>query len=142
MNGKILVTIQFSCIILLAIVTNWLTLPYWSYILLLLSGALAMWAMAAMKFGNFNVVPTPVENGVLVTRGPYKVIRHPMYSSIFLFAIALLTGQFDYFKLAISLILVAGLIVKMIYEEKLLCDHYPGYKSYMQKTKRVIPLVW
>jgi protein-S-isoprenylcysteine O-methyltransferase Ste14 len=142
MKGKILVTIQFSCIILLAIVTNWLTLPYWSYILLLLSGALAMWAMAAMKFGNFNVVPTPVENGVLVTRGPYKVIRHPMYSSIFLFAIALLTGQFDYIKLTISLVLAAGLIVKMIYEEKLLCDHYPGYKSYMQKTKRVIPLVW
>jgi len=142
MKGKILVTIQFSCLALLMIVTNWLILPWWAFILLGISGFLAFWAMAVMKLGNFNIVPYPVVNGNLVTAGPYSVIRHPMYTSIFIFAIALLAGQFDYAKLIISIVLLIGLIVKMIYEEDLLIQHFPGYKAYMQKTKRVVPFVW
>jgi len=142
MKGKILVTLQFLCLALLAVFTKWLTLPWWSFLLLAISGFLAFWAMAVMKLGNFNVVPTPVENGVLISRGPYKVIRHPMYTSIFISAFALSAGQFDYIKLIISLALVAGLIVKMFYEEDLLCRHYNGYKDYMSKTKRVVPFVW
>ena len=142
MKGKLLVTIQFSCLALLAVFTKWLSLPWWSFVLLALSGFLAFWAMAVMKLGNFNVVPTPVENGVLISRGPYKVIRHPMYTSIFIFALALLAGQFDYIKLIISLVLVAGLVAKMFYEEDLLRNHYPEYQEYMTKTKRVIPFVW
>ena len=142
MKGKILVTIQFSCLVLLAVFTKWLSLPWWSFVLLALSGFLAFWAMAAMKLGNFNVVPTPVENGILISRGPYKMIRHPMYTSIFIAALALTAGQFDYIKLGISLALVAGLVVKMLFEEDLLCNHYPDYVEYMTKTKRVIPFVW
>jgi len=142
MKGKILVTIQFACLFLLAIATNWLAIPWWAFFLLGISGALAMWAMAIMNLGNFNIVPYPVKTGIMITRGPYKVIRHPMYTSIFIFASALLIGQFDYIKLIISLTLVAGLVVKMLFEEDLLCNHYPGYKDYMMKTKRVIPFVW
>jgi protein-S-isoprenylcysteine O-methyltransferase Ste14 len=142
MKGKILVTIQFTCLVLLMIVTNWLTLPWWSFLLLGISGFLAFWAMAEMKPGNFNIVPYPVVNGNLVTVGPYSVIRHPMYTSIFIFTIALLAGQFDFIKLLISLVLIAGLVTKMIYEEALLRKHFPGYKDYMTKTKRVIPFVW
>ncbi len=142
MKGKILVTLQFLCLALLAVFTKWLTLPWWSFLLLSISGFLAFWAMAVMKLGNFNVVPTPVENGILISRGPYKVIRHPMYTSIFIFALALLAGQFDYIKLIISLVLVAGLVAKMFYEEDLLRNHYPEYEEYMTRTKRVIPFVW
>lgn len=142
MKGKILVTIQFTCLALLAIFTNWLALPWWTILLLGVSGTLAFWAMGVMHLGNFNVVPYPVEKGTMVSGGPYKVIRHPMYTSIFIFAFALLAGQFDYIKLAISLILVAGLVVKMLFEESLLRKHYPGYEAYMMKTKRVVPFVW
>ena len=142
MKGKILVTIQFTCLALLIVFTNWLQLEWWTVLLFFFSGFLAFWAMGVMKLGNFNVVPTPVENGVLVSAGPYKLIRHPMYTSIFIFAMATLTDQFNYIKLVISLVLVVGLIVKMLFEEDLLCKHFSGYKDYMMKTKRVIPFVW
>ena len=142
MKGKILVFVQFGCIAGLLIFTRWFSLRWWSYLLLALSWALAMWAMVVMKFGNFNVVPSPVENGRMITQGPYRLIRHPMYTSIFIFATALLAGQFDYLKLIISLVLVAGLVIKMLYEERMLCNHYPGYRAYMKHTKRVIPFVW
>jgi protein-S-isoprenylcysteine O-methyltransferase Ste14 len=142
MKGKILVTIQFTCLALLMIVTNWFTLPWWAFLILGISGILAFWAMAVMKLGNFNIVPYPVVNGNMVTAGPYSVIRHPMYTSIFIFAVAVLAGQFDYKKLIISFVLIVGLVLKMVYEEGLLRQHFPDYKSYMQKTNRVIPFVW
>jgi len=142
MKGKILVTLQFTCILLIMIFTDWLKLTWWTFLLLGISGFLAFWAMYVMKYGNFNIVPTPVDKGVMISQGPYKVIRHPMYTSIFIFAIALLAGQFDYYKFIISLVLVADLVIKMIFEEGLLLKHYPGYKDYMKKTKRVIPFVW
>ncbi len=142
MKGKILVTFQFTCIALLLIATNWLTLSWWVFLLLGLSGFLAFWAMAVMKLGNFNIVPYPVANGRLVSQGPYRVIRHPMYTSIFIVAAILLATQFDYIKLAISLVLFISLVVKMLFEESLLYAHFPGYKAYMLKTKRVIPFVW
>jgi protein-S-isoprenylcysteine O-methyltransferase Ste14 len=65
-----------------------------------------------------------------------------MYSSIFILSSALLAAQFDLKKLIISLVLVICLVVKMLFEEKLLCEHFPGYKAYMLTTKRVIPFVW
>lgn len=142
MKGKILVVVQFGCLFLLAAFTKWHILPWWTFLLLGISGFLAFWAMFVMKLGNFNVVPYPVEEGKLITKGPYKVIRHPMYTSIFIFAAAILLVQFDYIKLTICIILVIGLVIKMLFEEKLLCGHHPGYKAYMQQTKRVIPFVW
>jgi protein-S-isoprenylcysteine O-methyltransferase Ste14 len=142
MKGKILVTIQFTCLAILVFVTDWFSLPWWAIMLLAVSGFLALWAMMVMKFGNFNIVPTPVEQGILVINGPYKVIRHPMYTSIYIFVFALLVGQFDYIKLIISIVLIAGLVLKMLFEESLLCNYHPGYKAYMAKTKRVIPFVW
>lgn len=142
MKGKILVTIQFLCLILLAVATNWLSLPWWTSIMLGISGLLAAWAMLVMKLGNFNIVPYPVEKGNMISSGPYKVIRHPMYTSIFIFAFALLAGQFDYIKLTISMVLVAGLVLKMLFEESLLCITFPSYKDYMLNTKRVIPFIW
>ena len=142
MKGKILVGVQFGCIFALIIFTRWLLLPWWSYLLLSVSAALAMWAMAVMKLGNFNVVPTPVSRGRLITQGPYRLIRHPMYTAVFVFAAALLAGQFDYVKLFISMMLLAGLVIKMLHEENLLCSHYPGYRAYMEGTKRIIPFVW
>jgi protein-S-isoprenylcysteine O-methyltransferase Ste14 len=142
MKGKILVAIQFVSIALLALATHWIALPWWTLVFFGLSVLLLAWAVLAMKPGNFNVVHTPVETGVMVSRGPYRLIRHPMYTSIFIVAITLLAAQFDYIKLTISLVLVTGLVVKMIYEESLLCEHFPDYKNYMKETKRVIPFIW
>jgi len=142
MKGKVLVIVQFMCLALLMIFTNWLTVPGWTFLILALAGFLAFWAMNSMKPGNFRIIPYPVKNGVLVSLGPYRLIRHPMYTSIFIFAFALLAGQFDYLKLICSVLLVTDLIVKMFFEESLLVKHFSGYKAYMQKTKRVIPFIW
>ncbi len=142
MKGKILVAIQFISIFLLLIFTQWRTLAWWAYIFLFLSFYLAMWAAVIMRLGNFKIVPHPVEKGTMITNGPYRIIRHPMYASIFLMAFGLLSAQVNYLMIFITVVLITGLVVKMLYEETLLSKHYPNYRIYMLKTKRVIPFIW
>ena len=40
--------------------------------------ALGVWAVVAMRIGNFHITPEPLKGSKMVSRGPYKFIRHPM----------------------------------------------------------------
>ena len=44
--------------------------------------ALGLWALSAHRPGNFNIRPLPRERGHLVQHGPYRWVRHPMYSAL------------------------------------------------------------
>jgi protein-S-isoprenylcysteine O-methyltransferase Ste14 len=51
-----------------------------------LSGLITgFWSVFAMKIRNFNISPEVKTGGKMTSRGPYKIIRHPMYLSILLF---------------------------------------------------------
>lgn len=49
-------------------------------------GLLGAWALLSHPRGNFNIRPTPRAGGRLVSHGPYRWIRHPMYSCVALCA--------------------------------------------------------
>ena len=49
--------------------------------------ALGLWALSANRPGNFNIRPEPKTDGQLVQTGPYRWIRHPMYTAVLLFSI-------------------------------------------------------
>jgi protein-S-isoprenylcysteine O-methyltransferase Ste14 len=86
--------------------------------------------------------PRPGEPGRFVERGPYRVVRHPIYLGGILF----LTG----FSLAFSpwaLIATAALALvwglKSSVEERFLRDHYPEYVGYCDRTRfRLVPFVY
>ena len=78
----------------------------------------------------------------LAIEGPYRVIRHPIYSGV-LFAmmgVFLVLGYiFSFIFLAFS---VFGLVRKSQQEEVLLSDQFPDqYDQYRQRTKMLIPYV-
>ena len=103
---------------------------------------LGIWAVVIMRIGNFNIVPIPVKNGVLITSGPYKMIRHPMYTSLLLFVIPELISDFSYLRLWSFSVLLITLLLKLTYEENLLIEKFDGYTIYIHKTKRIIPFVY
>jgi len=103
---------------------------------------LGLWAILAMRIGNFHIIPIPVENGVLRKTGPYKLIRHPMYSSILLFALPELVNYFTFLRLFLFCLLLISLIIKLSFEEEKLIEKHKDYLEYMQKTKRLIPCVY
>jgi len=108
----------------------------------ILGVVLGIWAIFVMRIGNFNIIPIPVENGVLRENGPYKIIRHPMYTSILLFALPELINYFTYARLIVFVILLISLIVKLGFEEEKLKEKFVKYPSYMERTKRLIPCIY
>ena len=99
---------------------------------------IGLWS--ALYLGR-GLTPSPLPNGSanLVTHGPYRFVRHPIYTSVMLLGIgmAIRSGS-----LVVSIALV-GLVtlfaIKSRWEEMHLSDTFPGYERYMGVTGRFIP---
>ncbi|MEZ4735457.1 MAG: methyltransferase [Caldilineaceae bacterium] len=121
--------------------------PLWAEapLLLIIEGfglILGLWAVVAMRLDNLHILPDVRPNAELVRRGPYRLIRHPMYSALLLTTLALVVDTFTWLRLVVWLMLLADLLIKLHYEERLLAAHYPGYTNYQNQTKRLLPLLY
>ncbi len=137
-----LVIIQFACIILIAVTGPILAKDYFLLTFQLVSGLLVLWAIGVMRIGSFNISPIVKDNSRLVQSGPYKYIRHPMYTSVLLVTLMMVVNELTIVRITAWFILLIDLILKLNYEEKLLTNHFDEYKSYMKRTKRLLPFVY
>lgn len=103
---------------------------------------LMIWAIGTMRLSNLNVMPDLKANSILVTSGPYRLIRHPMYAAVLLVTLALVLNHLTLLRVGYWLVLVIDLHLKFMYEEKLLLEKYPQYSDYKQRTKRLIPFIY
>lgn len=105
-------------------------------------GAVLLMVWARLTFGrrSFHATASTTEGG-LVTSGPFRYWRHPIYASIIYFAWA---GQLESpsaASLAAAVVLSFALCIRMLLEERSLNATYPDYAAYSQKVKRLIPFV-
>lgn len=79
----------------------------------------------------------------VVSTGPYRYVRHPMYASaiVFLTGSTLLMGS--WYGLLAALLLIVGIAFRAVREERTLQAELPGYDAYMAQVKyHLIPYVW
>ncbi len=118
---------------------------YWHLLSMLFMAAgvaLAFWAIYQFRGGGLTAFPEPKPDRDLICSGPYKQIRHPMYSSLFLVITSLLIMEFNGFRMAIALAFLVNQVLKLLYEEKMLLERMPGYQNYMQNSWRLLPFVF
>ena len=80
----------------------------------------------------------------LIDSGPYRFIRHPTYTGflMILFGLGLSFGNLASLLIAVVPILVC-LLWRIRIEEQALAERFgERYRAYMQRTKRLIPLVY
>jgi protein-S-isoprenylcysteine O-methyltransferase Ste14 len=102
-----------------------------------------MGVMRANTFGITSIRLQPERGHVVISHGPYAVVRHPMYSYIILFMIgsSLLLGS--WWGVAGLIVLFILLALRIRGEEALLKEGLPGYQEYTEKVRyRLIPWVW
>lgn len=99
----------------------------------------AAWAVSANRPGNFNIHPAPRVGGTLVERGPYRWVRHPMYSAVIGCGLASAWAATSAWGWLALLALVVVLDVKARLEEQWLTLAHPGYASYCTRTRRFVP---
>lgn len=83
------------------------------------------------------------EDHRVITTGPYKILRHPMYLGLIVLIIGWCLALRSLVALLIEVIGFIGLIIRTILEDRMLYEDLEGYKEYIQKTKKkLIPFVW
>ncbi len=141
--GNLLVSAQFGTLVVLAL-QAWSTWQASSshlviWLLLGLSGAVGVWALSANRPGNFNVHPTPHQSGQLVDHGPYRWIRHPMYTAVLLFGAAMAAAISSVNAWLLWILLAGALLSKALLEERWMTQKHPAYAAYRARTRRFVP---
>ena len=103
--------------------------------------ALMVWARLTFGGRSFHATASPTRGG-LVTAGPYRWFRHPIYTSVCLFVWACVVGFPSWFAVGMASLVTSGSVVRMLAEESLLRRRYPEYADYARKTKRMVPYVF
>jgi protein-S-isoprenylcysteine O-methyltransferase Ste14 len=101
----------------------------------------AVWSRRALA-ENWSAEVVFKENHELIERGPYRFVRHPIYTSVLLMILGstLITGRLA--SWAGYLLFVVGFWVKLKQEEELLIRHFPApYAAYKSRVKALIPFV-
>jgi protein-S-isoprenylcysteine O-methyltransferase Ste14 len=143
--STVLVALQLGLIAVLIAATRWpVPARAWPFTLFLLAVAvvLGLWTLGYNRLGNFNIRPEIRPGARLVTGGPYRWIRHPMYVSVLLG-----TGAFVYadprpWRVILLVALLAVLIAKAAREEEYLRAAFPQYAAYAARTWRLMPFVY
>ncbi len=108
----------------------------------LIGVGLLLWAGVVLQLRNLSVAPDVRKSGELITRGPYRFVRHPMYSAGLLVTLTWVISDFTWLRLLVWGVLAVDFVAKSHYEERLLLRAFSDYERYCKKTKRLIPLIY
>jgi protein-S-isoprenylcysteine O-methyltransferase Ste14 len=103
--------------------------------------ALMIWARITFGRRSFHAAANPTAGG-LVTNGPYRFIRHPIYTAVCLFVAAGIAGHVSWLAGLCGLAVLGGTLCRIQCEEKLVTTRYPEYADYSTRTWRMIPFVY
>jgi len=120
-------------------------LPLWfeitSLAVVFASYLMTIWVMDVNRYAARTI---RVEAGQkVVSVGPYKWVRHPMYSGILLMMLFTPLALGSYVALPVFALVLPALMFRLLNEERVLRQDLPGYTEYCQGTRyRLIPHVW
>ena len=135
------VAIQFSAIIILVLTGSIFPDDIVLLTIMILFLLFGLWAMFVHRF-RFNALPELRDDSSLKTSGPYRFVRHPMYTSLIFITFIWVVNDFLIFRLAIWIILLITIHLKSEYEEQLLIKKFPEYPQYRTLTKKFIPFIY
>lgn len=104
----------------------WLGLAY--------AGLAALWLRGAL-----TALPIPRPNGKLVTNGPYRVSRHPIYLGVLLACLGMTLRRASWPAVLLLIAAIVFFHTKARWEERRLAARYRGYTDYAANTGRILP---
>jgi protein-S-isoprenylcysteine O-methyltransferase Ste14 len=112
----------------------------WAGVGLLFAGcALLLWTFRSLGRNLTDTVVTR-ERHTLIVHGPYRWIRHPLYSSagLLIAAVSLIAGNWFFFATGVALLSVLVMRTRTE-EENLVARFGERYQRYMERTGRFLP---
>jgi protein-S-isoprenylcysteine O-methyltransferase Ste14 len=138
--GALLVYVFFPSIL------AWAAFPLPSWLRWLGAGvaaaALLLLAWVQWSLGkNFNTTLHLREEHSLVVSGPYRWVRHPMYTALFLLGVGFLLLTANWFVGVPLIVAIPAIVaVRVANEEAMMIEQFGDqYRVYMQRTGRFLP---
>lgn len=103
--------------------------------------ALGIWARRTFQAGQFST-GAETKEGQLLMAGPYKVIRHPIYTTVLVLVWSSVLGHPSLTTLIASLIMTVVTVIRIVTEEQFLRERHQGYTEYSRTTKRIVPFIF
>ena len=77
---------------------------------------------------------------ILITSGPYRWVRHPMYVALIAFFIASSLISANWLFILLATVAISGLYIRIGKEEKMMIEEFGDkYSDYMKRTGRLLP---
>jgi protein-S-isoprenylcysteine O-methyltransferase Ste14 len=142
--GWLFVAGQVVLLVLLVVLPgrdDWPTPPWLRMAaqVVLVVGAVLL-VVAALGLGRaLTPTPVPTGRGDLRTGGPYRFVRHPIYTGVLLIVIGITLRSGSWFTLAVAVVTFVFFDRKARWEEARLAEQYPHYADYAARTPRFVP---
>ncbi len=130
-----------AAIVALLVTGNLLT---WSPLVIVVqvaAVALNVWARRSFQKGTFRISAAPGGSAVM-RDGPYRFVRHPMYSAALLFIWAGVLSHLSLFTLAIGVGATVVAVARVVAEERILRSELADYDEYSRTTKALVPYLF
>jgi tellurite methyltransferase len=106
----------------------------------LLGLVLGIWGALVLGAG-LTASPLPNRRAGLVTRGPYRWVRHPIYTAVLAFMAGVVVLSGSWYSAGAWLLLLGLLLSKSGWEEHRLIEAFPDYPRYQGSSGRFLPRV-
>ena len=112
-------------------------------IVYLLSAALTAWALGENRYAE-AVSRVQKDRGQRVcSTGPYAFVRHPMYSAIIMWCVAVVMVLPSIWVGLVALAVAAVIVVRTALEDQMLARGLSGYSEYQRNVRwRLMPFIW
>lgn len=105
-------------------------------------GLLALAGVLKLGRRNFTPFVCPKAGGILLEQGPYRLVRHPIYSGLIFMGFGWGLWVHGWLTLGYTLLLFTLLDCKSRREERWLEMSFPGYAGYRKRVRRFIPFLY
>ena len=106
---------------------------------MLVCSGIALFVYARVTLGrSFTPLPRPRARGSFKHGGPYRFVRHPVYTGVVVAAIGWSLARSPV-GFAPTTLLAVLFDLKSRREEAWLVERYPGYVGYRERTRRFVP---
>jgi protein-S-isoprenylcysteine O-methyltransferase Ste14 len=103
--------------------------------------AVAVWARVHLG-RNWSAIVTVKEDHALIRSGPYRLMRHPIYSGVLLALLGTALALGERRDLIALVLAFVALLYKSAIEEERMAATFPDYDDYRRRTARLVPFVF